>query len=140
MSLPSLALALQAYTHKGFTYRPYDGTYPKTGFAVSISGHERRIDAEHLQPDAIDAYWEAVKGTVAAANIVFPGAVCVGAWWDRMGAQWCLDISLVVRSLDEALTIARQNNQLAVWHLDTGEEIAVPYHNPPPAIPLHIDD
>ena len=49
----------------------------------------------------------------------------LGAWWDSETNNLFLDISLVVDDLEEAKQLARDNEQLAIYHLDTGETIDV---------------
>ena len=49
----------------------------------------------------------------------------LGAWWDEKTDNLFLDISLVVDDLEEAKQLARENDQLAIYHLDTGETIDV---------------
>lgn len=131
--LPAHTLAQRARDFAGFTYRISDGTFPRDGFAVAISkGPERELLAAPT-PDDIEQFYRDNLQTIVAGNVVFKGGVCLGAW---QGAdRWYLDLTIVVRSLDEALVLGRQNAQMAVYDLGEGHAIAIPW-NPEPANPL----
>lgn len=127
-SIPAI-LAARALDEGGFTYRISDGAYPRAGFAVAVSkGPERTFDRPLTAAD-IEAFWDDNADIIRAGNLVFKDNVCIGAW--RNGDTWYLDLSIVCRSLDEALVLGRANDQLAVYDLGDATSIAIPYHEPP---------
>lgn len=124
--IPTHALSQRARDFGGYTYRISDGTFPTSGFAVAVAkGPELQLD--HCPtPDDIAAFAAQHADIIRAGNIVFKGGVCLGAW-DAAGT-WYLDISVVCRTLDEALVLGRQNHQMAVYDLEAGNPIAIPWH------------
>lgn len=126
MQIPSVQLCNKAVECGGFTYRIKDGAYPTTGFVVSVAGPERKLAG--ISSTAIDAFVRDNRQTFEAANIVFRGGACLGAWWNKGDARWYLDLSIVVPTLDEALALGRLNGQLAVFNLDDGQSVAIPYY------------
>lgn len=122
-------LVARADNSGGFTWRTSDGRYPDKGFAVAVAkGPERRIERPLLVADILDFERE-FHDVIHAGNVVFNGGVCIGAWRD--GGVWYLDLSIVCRSLDEALVLGRQNKQLAVYDLESATSINIPYHAAP---------
>jgi hypothetical protein len=128
VTLPEL-LCLHAHKAGGFTFRTSDGTFPTKGFAVAVAKGPERIIARPLLAIDIEGYLAEMDGVIRAGNVVFNGGVCIGAWRD--GDRWYLDLSIVCRSLDEALTLGRQNQQLSVYDLEGATSIAIPYHAAP---------
>lgn len=127
-----LGLVLLAEREGGLTYRLADRIMPGKGFAVSVQGPERKLHRPLLASDLEDFLAEHAQ-TIEAGNIVFNGGVCLGLW--NAGTVrdpcWYLDLSIVVRSLDEALVIGRNNSQLAVYDLEGQQSVNIPYHAPP---------
>lgn len=120
-------LAHMGSAHGGFTYRTSDGTFPRNGFAVSVAKDLERSWDGPLLAQHVTEFYAANAQLIEAANVVFSGGACVGAWQD--GGRWYLDLSIVVRSLDEALVLGRHNKQLAVYDLADQVSIAIPYHD-----------
>lgn len=123
------ALAERAERDGGFTYRLADARFPAAGFAVSPDKGPERVLRHAPTAEDLLGFLSDNWDVIQAAQVVFRGGVCLGAW--KCGPdRWCLDISIVVSTLDEALTLGRANAQLAVYDLAAGESIAVPYHAP----------
>lgn len=114
-------LAVVARANGGFTYRVHDGMFPKTGFAVALAKAYERTGPGDLQDHHVADYYADHVRTLDAAREVY-GNVCLGAW--HYDGQWYLDISVVCDSLAQALAWGRENNQIAVYDLATGESIA----------------
>lgn len=88
------------------------------GYFVSIEGHGQVLPV--LRASNLNE----VRGWV---NREFAGAwnnnLLFGRWTD--GDNVYFDVSVQVDDLNTALTVARANNQLAVWDAEKGEEIRV---------------
>ncbi len=128
------ALAAKAHADGGFTYRTSDGVFPSKGFVVAVDKGAERVLPGDICATCIESFALDNKSILDAGNIVFKGGMCLGAWYNAADARWYLDLSVVCRSLDEALTIGRHNGQLAVYDLEAGESIAIPYHAQPVAV------
>jgi len=122
-------LAARAHNSGGFTWRTSDGRYPDKGFAVAVAKGPERIVPGTLTAADIDSFMEEHADVIKAGNAVFNGGVCIGAWLDN--GNWYLDLSIVCRSLDEALVLGRQNRQLAVYDLEGAQSISIPYYREP---------
>lgn len=121
----AIQLATRAVAMGGFTWRTSNGEYPAKGFAVSVKGPERILDG--LSALDIVAFGHEHAQTIAAGNLVFSDSVCIGAWLNQATGKWHLDLSVVVKSLDEAMVLGRANNQLAVYDLGAQREHAITY-------------
>ena len=92
-----------------------------TGYALSLHPDRERI----------------VPATVGSVNLLGYLAQCAddnrdllslpdhyfGAWLDRDAGKIYLDVSTVAQDAVKAINLAVDNNQLAVFHLDSGTEI-----------------
>ncbi len=109
-------LARDELANGGFTLS-IDGDTPASGFAVAVYPQAERVivnpTAEDILHYIID--WTAVLYNDTRAHL--------GGWVSD--GQVYLDISAVIDDRDEALSLARENNQKAVWDLANSEEIAV---------------
>lgn len=92
-----------------------DGEHPADGFVVSLAGSESVITEGFLTPEGVESYILANAEALAASGRY------VGAW-ARAGRVY-LDVSEVVPSRREALRIAADNGQVAVFDLGRGREI-----------------
>lgn len=117
------AVAERIQRDDGCTYRLADAVYPTHGYAVSPD--KRPESVLRRPPTAADllGFLSDNWRTITAAQQVFDNGVCLGCWRD--GDRWVLDISIVVRDLDEAMEVGRANDQKAVWDLAGGESIAI---------------
>lgn len=121
----AINLATRAVAQGGFTWRTADGEFPSKGFAVSVKGPERILDG--LSALDIVAFGHEHAQLIAAGNLVFDRGVCIGAWYNQATKKWHLDLSVVVKTLDEAMVLGRQNAQLAVYDLGAQREHAITY-------------
>jgi hypothetical protein len=123
----AVSLAQRARRDKGFTWRTSDGVFPEVGFAVSVKGPERQLEpGQELYALDLVAFGHEHAQVIAAGNLVFGGGVCIGAWYNSARNRWYLDLTIVVKTLDDALTLGRGNEQLAVFDLAGNREIAIP--------------
>lgn len=122
-SLPAAhALCARAIRDGGLTFRVSDGTYPASGWAVSVAGRERKLrKGEALSPHHIADYM-ADHGDAFDCR-----EACLGVWHDHVTDTWYLDTSAVVGTRAEALRLGKLHLQLAVFDLGTGLAESVEY-------------
>lgn len=115
-SLDYGALAREAIDNGGFTVA-LDGTRPTAGYVVALPNHERRY-----QLNTRTGYAHAIYAYVVDNGRVLrdPGAH-LGAWVDN--GQLYLDVVHVVTDRESAITLGQLNGQLAIYDLNTGEDI-----------------
>ena len=102
------------FTDGGFSVQVASGSIPSSGYMVSIQGCEEVYYTEDITNDTIPGYITRKK------ELLLPGAY-FGAWLD--GSKVYLDVSINVESLEDALNLARNNSQLAIYDLGSGESI-----------------
>lgn len=109
----------------GFTVAVGDGTHPTRGYAVSCyPDRERRLplaslgNAESLLSE-LDAY------VSSNADLLRQPGCYFGGWYSPDDRCLYLDVSRVLPDRADALALARQHHQLAVYDLASGETIAV---------------
>lgn len=102
----------------GFTVEPATGRDVTGGYAVSVHPECERVIATPSEADL------ATYVIDHAPTLSQPGRR-FGGWHDPDTGLVHLDVSLVVESLDEALALARDNNQLAVFDLTMLASISV---------------
>ena len=101
----------------GFSYNVIDGSIPGNGYMVSIPGAEVVRRLSDITEFTIKRYVEKY-----ARQLASPGAY-FGGWAD--GLEVYLDISINVIDLQEALALARDNDQLAIYDLVSDESIYI---------------
>lgn len=89
---------------------------PKTGYLVSVK--------DGLVFDSISAINEHelsifVKDNLTADNCFF------GGWIDQQTRKVYFDLSANFQSIEKAIDLAKQNNQIAIWDLNENKEIRV---------------
>jgi len=99
----------------GFSIQVASGLIPSSGYMVSIQGCEEVYNTEDVTDDTIPGYI-----TRHVKQLLLPGAY-LGAWLD--GWEVYLDISVNVDSLEDALDLAHNNSQLAIYDISSGESI-----------------
>ncbi len=109
----------------GFTYNPVrykDRTPPKRGFALSIKKNTEKVIKLDQTHEKIRAQ---LKDYIRAhrADIKKEGNF-LGGWIDK--GKLYVDISKVVKDKDDAINLAREAKQLAVFDLGKGQTIEVP--------------
>lgn len=102
------------------------------GYVVSIDGYgwtwRANWAALHLSPngDSIDRVQQYVnQAAVWIDSLTMANPVYVGAWHDDSTDTIHLDLSAVFSGREFALTVAREQNQLAIWDVDNGVEVRV---------------
>jgi hypothetical protein len=104
----------------GFTYDAVTHTFMNIGdkgFAVSpYKGRERVFDQPIIRMDLMQYIRD-------NADLLGQPGHAVGGWDDENGHQ-VLDVSVIAPTKDEALTLARANNQDAIFDFRAGQSIA----------------
>lgn len=88
-----------------------DNAIINDGYMVSLKDHELKIRIESLTSNLLDQY-----RTIAMHNNAY-----VGLWLD--GQDLYLDISTNIHNRDEAIKIAQDNEQLAIYDCKTANSI-----------------
>lgn len=113
----------------GFTVRPTTGTEPTTGYAVAFAGAEHVIPKAATQAQIADEIFNYVQGH---ADDFGTEGVHLGGWHDPETGELYLDLSEVVDNEADAVTLARERNQLAYWSYADQRSIRVPEGEGPP--------
>lgn len=104
----------------GFSFNVVHGCAPEKGFAVSIfKGLEKTFEGcpnVAQLADYVIANYDILTKT-PGYDVVF------GGWLDAETGLYYLDCSVIAPSLLDALQLARDNEQLAVFNLATFETI-----------------
>lgn len=108
----------------GFTWHPGTTTMPTTGFVVAVQGHSA------IHPDTVlsdERSVRAVADYLKANKDAFTSnpAMHLGGWVDTEHHEFVLDMSEVVSTHDEAVTLGRERNQQAVWDIAAQSEVTV---------------
>lgn len=102
-------------TSGGITYNLQQGNLAGTpNFSVSIYPDREQI-ADVVDFDTLEGYVEANKDLLSDQNNSF------GAWTNN--GKVYLDVVQTIPDKEQALELARKNNQLAIWDLAQGQEI-----------------
>jgi hypothetical protein len=102
----------------GFSVDLRDGSHVRTGFAVAVHPECERV----FDGTCTDADIREYLGTAHRA-LALPGRV-LGGWRDPVTGRVYLDVSVVARTLADAMALARDNGQLAVF--DFAGMVSVP--------------
>lgn len=102
----------------GFTVEPVTGRDVTRGYAVSVHPECERMIVTPSEADLVTYVID------HAPTLSQPGRR-FGGWHNPDTGLVHLDVSLVVESLDEALALARDNNQLAVFDFATLASIPI---------------
>ena len=102
------------FTDGGFSVQVASGSIPSSGYMVSLQGCEEVYHTEDITDDTIPGYITRIK------ELLLPGAY-FGAWLD--GSKVYLDVSINLDNLQDALDLARNNSQLAIYNLEDGDSI-----------------
>lgn len=94
------------------------------GYAVAIAtAHEHVVEGRQLQVLGVRSIASFMSEN---ADLLTSPGHCLGTWFNPADGRTYLEVSIVVPTLDAALTIARNNSQLAVYDLAAGACIDVP--------------
>lgn len=83
------------------------------GYMVSLAGYEIKTTIELLSSEMLKEYQ-----SIAKQHNAF-----VGLWLDNN--ELYLDISVNIKDKQQALKMARDNKQLAIYHMDKGATVYV---------------
>jgi len=114
-NITAAQLIEKLHNEGGFSINVNTGATPGAGYMVSIPGAEAVRRLSDITELTIKRYVEKY-----AQQLATPGAY-LGAWVD--GWEVYLDISVNVDSLEDALNLARDNKQLAIYDLEAGDSI-----------------
>jgi hypothetical protein len=109
-------LALVEQPDGGFTVDPRTGEGVYGGYAVAIHPDCCAVLAELTLGDVLEFLLR------RADTLALPGRV-LGGWRDPADGRIYLDVSILVEDREQALELAREYDQLAVFDFSTGESI-----------------
>lgn len=110
LSIATLA-AFAAANPSGFTIDARTGEIPASGYCVAIAQTQNSHGPE---------------GLARVLSLIQSGttrATCIGGWLDTETGRYYYDATVVLTDRAEAIALGRANKQLAIFHLDTCEEI-----------------
>lgn len=90
-----------------------DNAIVNDGYMVSLKDHELKIRIESLTSNLLDQY----------RRIAIHNNAYVGLWLD--GQDLYLDISTNIHNRDDAIKIAQENQQLAIYDCKNSETIYI---------------
>lgn len=103
-------IAIIAATHpEGFTYNIQEGMLQSTGYTVAV--------AETQDSHGADVFLYAVE--YAIKNDI----QCVGGWFDSRSGLFYFDATVIVNNKKEAVALAKENKQIAIFNLNSNREI-----------------
>ncbi len=102
----------------GLTIKPFTGEKPASGYMVALQGYELQVPVSEFFTGIVADY----IGEHAQKLMDNP-SLCIGTWVNE-GIVY-LDLSENVGSRDKALELGRERNQLAIFNLETFEEVVV---------------
>ena len=99
--------------------------------AINPDGYT--VNAKTLQP-VTTGYAVAVEGTqnsfgnaglarVIAYVLSHPEINAIGGWKDSQTGKYYFDATIIVQDLETATKLGKENKQIAIFHLDTLQEI-----------------
>lgn len=103
--------AIAAANPAGFTYDLVNGSFPSSGYVIALAETQNSFGPAGLQK---------------CLDLIASGktkATCVGGWLDTESGLYYYDASIIVNDLDIAIQLGKANNQLAIFNLNTYEEI-----------------
>ena len=100
----------------GITISP-QAEKPTTGYMVSIK--------DCFVFDSIDSIDQQIIIDWIIEHLEIKYPIFFGGWLDKETGKSYFDISICLKSLEQAENEAIKNNQLAIWHIDTKEEIRI---------------
>jgi hypothetical protein len=103
----------------GFSVNPGDGSDVRTGYAVAVHPEHERIYDDRVTRNDLHDYIAQAKDALS-----LPGRV-LGGWRDPATGRVYLDVSVVTSDLSEAMTLARETEQIAIFDFSSMESIPV---------------
>ena len=102
----------------GLTIKPFQNEKPETGYMVALEGYELQVPVSEFFTGIVADY----IGEHAQKFVSNP-ALCLGTWVNE-GIVY-LDLSENVPNREQALELGRERHQLAIFNLETFEEVVV---------------
>ena len=102
----------------GLTIKPFTGEKPSGGYMVALQGYELQVPASEFFTGIVADY----IGEHAQKLMDNP-SLCLGTWVNE-GIVY-LDLSENVPNREQALQLGKERNQLAIFNLETFEEVVV---------------
>ena len=102
----------------GLTIKPFTGEKPASGYMVALQGFELQVPVSEFFTGVVADY----IGEHAQKLMANP-SLCLGTWVNE-GTVY-LDLSENIQSRDKALELGRERHQLAIFNLETFEEVVV---------------
>lgn len=107
--LVSIVAAFAANHPEGFTYNIETSQDQTTGFAVACKETQNSFGNDGLE---------------RVANFVLENkVVCIGGWCDVESGLYYYDATIIVDTLEKAILLGRLNEQIAVFDLNTMQEV-----------------
>lgn len=103
----------------GFSVNPQDGSDVSSGYAVSVHPEHERVFDRPVTSDDLRAY---IADTANA--LALPGRV-LGGWHDPNTGRVYLDVSVVTADLSDAVRLAQDAGQIAVFDFSAMSSIPV---------------
>lgn len=103
----------------GFSVYPSDGSDVRTGYAVAVHPEHEHIFDGHVTSNDLHEYIARAKGA-----LTLPGRV-LGGWCDPDSGRVYLDVSVVTADLSEAMTLARETAQVAIFDFSAMASVPV---------------
>lgn len=114
----------------GFTYNPISDSSPTEGFAVSpFKELELVIDTQAPEGMDLAKYRKNMRPKLKKyikdnIETLRRKGAHLGGWWDKEAKKVYLDISIVNKNLKDAMRIAKEHDQEAIFDLATMETIS----------------
>ncbi len=94
----------------GFTIHPETLEKPKKGYGVSLLETQNCFGIEGLKK---------------AYQVALERNCYIGGWRNPKNSKYYYDATVVVEDYDEAIRLAKENKQLAIYNYTTGETITI---------------
>lgn len=107
----SFFAAVAAANPEGFTVNAFTGETPANGYCVALAETQNSFNDEGL------------KNVLRVIESGKTRAAFVGGWLDHETGLYYYDATIVTDNLQDALTLAAANNQIAIFCLDNMQEI-----------------
>jgi hypothetical protein len=101
-------------SQEGFSIPIRGGETPTKGWAVSLAGNETIYEE-------LPSYDDLTLDVLGKLHAQHDHPLYLGGWYDN--GHYYLDISRIIDDYSEAMAIASENNQLAIYNLETGESV-----------------
>lgn len=123
---PDTIASLYFFYGSGLTISPVSNQNPTKGYVVALDGHSHIVSASEFfaGPSGNEAGREMIKEYLKlhSKQFLMPH-IYFGIWHDTERDLIFLDLSEVVQDLDEAIQLAIERDQIAIYDLSTGTVI-----------------